>query len=68
MLFCPLHRKPLLDANGGKCPDCERLGIEVATCELDKQSRAIDTLLEQGYEIDFQRSHCVIVFYKKTTL
>lgn len=64
-MFCPLHREPLLEASGGLCKHCERLGIRVATCELDKRERVLDTLLEQGYEIDFGRSHVVIVYRNK---
>lgn len=62
MMKCPLHRLPILHGNGEKCAACERLGLKVVTCELDKVSRTIDTLVAQGYEIDFHQSHAVVVW------
>lgn len=59
---CPLHRLPVLHGNGERCAACERLGLVVVTCELDKIDRTLDTLLAQGYEIDFRQSHAVIVY------
>jgi len=61
MMFCPLHRKPVLAGSGGKCPTCESLGLQVHVCELDKINRVIDTLQEQGHTVNFHRSYAVIV-------
>lgn len=61
MMFCPLHRKPILHGAGGKCPVCEQLGLQVHVCELDKINRVIDTLQEQGHTVNLQRSYAVIV-------
>ena len=68
MMFCPLHRRPLLVANDCVCVDCERLGIKVETCELDKINRTIDTLQETGREVDFSRSYAVIVVNKNDAI
>lgn len=65
-MLCPLHRLPALASgeagrNNGQCDACRRLGLLVETVELDKVDRALDTLQEQGYEVDLHRSHAVIV-------
>jgi hypothetical protein len=61
-MFCPLHRLPVLAGQGITCSACDRLGLVVIDCELDKIERTLDTLIEQGYELDFHRSHAVIVY------
>lgn len=64
-MLCPLHRLPVLAGQGDTCAACDRLGLVVLTCELDKVGRTIDTLQEQGYEVDLHRSHAVIVHAKE---
>jgi hypothetical protein len=63
-MLCPLHRLPILAGSGDKCSACERLGLTVIECELDKQDRSLGTMLAQGYEVDFRQSHAVLVFTK----
>jgi hypothetical protein len=64
-MLCPLHRLPILSGQGDTCAACVRLGLVVVTCELDKVDRTIDTLQEQGYEVDLRQSHAVIVYAAK---
>lgn len=61
-MFCPLHILPILHGkNDGECVTCKRLGLTVIQCEIDKISRTIDTMIEQGYVVDFRQSHAVVV-------
>lgn len=64
-MFCPLHKYPAITGLGEKCTACERLGLIVVQCEIDKISRSMDTIIEQGYECDFRQSNAVLVFRKE---
>lgn len=69
MLFCPLHKLPILDSDrlpsdpidSNACPRCRQLGIRIHTCELDKIGRVVDTIEQQGRTIDHGRCFVVIV-------
>lgn len=59
-MYCPLHRHQLV-LFGQTCPLCEKLGFRVEVVEIDKISRAVDTLHEQGFDLT-GRSFAVLVF------
>lgn len=64
-MFCPLHRAPVLHGNGGTCATCDRLGLVVVECEIDKINRCIDTANAQDtMTYDPRQSHAVLVFTK----
>lgn len=65
-MFCPLHRLPMLHGAGGTCAACEKLGLTVIECEVDKISRTVDTMCEQGYVFrpEGNQSWAVLVFQK----
>lgn len=58
---CPVHE---CFTPGGDCPRCNEQGISVIECEIDKISRTIDTMVEQGYILDprGRASYAVLVF------
>jgi hypothetical protein len=65
-MYCPLHRAPVLHGrDAGRCQTCDRLGLTVIECELDKIDRTRDTLEAQGQECDLRQSHAVLVFRRK---
>lgn len=66
-MLCPLHRLSILSGSGDVCETCQRFGITVIECELDKVDRTLTTMLEQNYELDHRQSHAVLVFYRNAS-
>ena len=67
-MYCPLHRYQR-EEKTDVCPRCEQEGMTVVECEIDKISRAIDTLDQQGYYLapPHDGSRAILVFRKRTT-
>lgn len=64
-ITCPIHHRP---TPGGTCQSCVDQGVFAIVCEIDKISRTVDTLTEQGYEMDPRgnASFAVLVFREKS--
>lgn len=63
IMICPIHRHVIHDFDK-PCPTCEMLGIKVLSVEYDKQNRAHDTMILQGYTFDSNRSKAIMIFNK----
>ena len=65
-MYCPLHRYQQEEGLNDTCLKCSALGQIAIECELDKISRTVDTLHEQGYSLGLpcDGTRAVLVFKK----
>lgn len=66
-MWCPLHRYVQKeDLADEKCPKCSALGQVAIECEIDKISRVMDTMNQQGYTLlqPCDGTKAVLVFKK----
>ncbi len=58
-MTCPIHKR--FYYTGEKCAMCEMEGLTVVKCEIDKIPRVLDTMSEQGHNLEIQ-SFAILVF------
>lgn len=66
-MYCPLHRYQQDEGFDETCPKCSAMGQVAIECELDKISRCVDTMNEQGYTLGLPSdgTRAVLVFKKE---